>query len=160
MTQFQTVIQKIQERLDEFGIVLNPPATTAAIEEFERVYGLTIPADILSFYSYCNGFEALTDFFNVLSLEEITREQINYQTGIVGREFIFAEYMIYSDSWNIRLTPNGHFEYEIINSNHGTDEVVVLTNSLADFIVRYLDGNGVFGDEGLYAWYEQRKAGK
>ena len=101
MTQLQTVIQKIQEKHEEFGIVLNSPVTATAIEEFERVYGLTIPEDILSFYSYCNGFEAQDDFLNILSLEDITHQERTYQTGIFGRQFVFAEYMIYSDSWAV-----------------------------------------------------------
>lgn len=87
--------------------------------------------------------------FQILPIEEI------FENGIVNQAFCFAEYMIYSDEWRIQVKDEK--EYSITNSNHGADKTVVLTHSIKEFFESYLKG-GLFGNNGLYHWYEDKKA--
>jgi len=59
--------------------------------------------------------------------------------------------MIYCDFWNIEINPSNADEYWI--SNPG-ESVRILTNSLAEFLNRFL-AKGVFGDGGLYTWHHE-----
>jgi cell wall assembly regulator SMI1 len=151
----QTVIETLAAKRAELGIAPAPPASAEAITAFEKAYQLTIPTDIKAFYQFCNGFETNDFLFRVLPLEEIVNELQEYDHGVVGSKFVFAEYMIYSDAWQILLTAKAVSGYQIINANHGTDKQVVLTDSIADFIIRYLIEGGVFGEHGLLTWYEE-----
>ena len=61
--------------------------------------------------------------------------------------------MIYSDAWVIELNKSG--EYTIKNGNHDLNQLMVLTNSISEFLERYLKGDGIFGEKGLYNWIEE-----
>ena len=56
--------------------------------------------------------------------------------------------MIYCDMWTITINPDDN-SYSIYNK---TDTTIILTNSFADFLDKFLTG-GVF--EGLYKWREE-----
>ncbi|MBO2011132.1 SMI1/KNR4 family protein [Hymenobacter negativus] len=155
---FDTLIQKALGRQTLLGIQLNPPATTDVIAAFEKTFEITLPDELQSFYRQCNGFETDDVLFRVIPLEEAIRELEEYNNGVKGSAFTFAEYMIYSDVWMVRLKPEIADAYEIINQNHGTEPIIVLTDSILEFIIRYAESGGDFGDEGLYKWFEERKA--
>ena len=157
MISINDVIQKIAEHQNKFAIKLNPPASASVVSEFEKIFELTLPADLLDFYRFSNGFETSDLLFRIIPLEDIVQEVLQCNNGLKGREFTFAEYMIYSDAWKIRLKHDGINGYEITNDNHKSAYAVVLTNSLFEFITRYLDGSGVFGERGLNEWFEQQQ---
>lgn len=93
-------------------IKLNPSATTEDICKLESAVGHVLPEEIKSFYSYCNGFDTEDWIFNVLSIEQI----LYYKFELELSEFYFAEYMIYTDDWRIKIENSD--TYFITNGNH------------------------------------------
>ena len=158
MNNLENVLQKLVDSQEKFGIEFNQPADDTLIADFNTEFELKLPDEMVRLYKFSNGFSTLDALFRIIPLEECIRELLQYDNGVKGSEFVFAEYMIYSDIWKVRLMQNSQEAYDIINQNHETEATVILTNSLAEFINRYLDGGGVFGDEGLYKWFEERKA--
>lgn len=144
----QDIIDAIAAKNSHQGIVVHPPATRAEITAFERQLGFTLPGDFISFYATCNGFECNEDIFNMSSLADICRHTDNYGTNW----FYFAEYMICSEFWGMRLLKDG--TYEIFNDN---EPELVLTTYLEVFLHRFLSGN-VFETDGLYDWQAKVKA--
>lgn len=138
----KTLINAIIAKHQSNGIFPEPPAKAARIRAFEKRIGFLLPDDFREFYSLCNGFECNEDIFHMVSLESITGHPEQY-----GHHwFYFAQYMIYSDSWGLRLTDAG--QYEIFNGHYPSE---VLTRSLYEFLERFLTGN-VFDPGGLYDW--------
>jgi hypothetical protein len=131
------------------GFELNLPATLAEINSFESRIGFPLPPAFKEFYTLCNGFTCNEDIFRMVPLEEV----LAYLNGNnYGKDwYYFAEYMIYSDMWMLRMETDG--TYAILK--HGMDEPI-LTHSLHDFLERFLRGN-VFDPGGLYDWSEECK---
>jgi hypothetical protein len=67
-----------------------------------------------------------------------------------------AEYMIYSDMWSLEINPDDPNDYSISVIDWDRRKII-LTNSLAEFIGRFLKG-GVFEKGGLYHWKDEIKA--
>ncbi|MBF9255824.1 SMI1/KNR4 family protein [Pontibacter sp. 172403-2] len=151
MNQFKELFGRLKEKSDELGIVLSKPATEEELFKLEESVNQKLPKDILDFYSFSNGFESDDFIFRAIPISEI----LDYKAELETSSFYFAEYMIYSDSWAIHL--KSEREYSIENGNHGTEEEVILTQSLYEFIEKYITGEGIFGDNGLYSWYENIK---
>jgi hypothetical protein len=141
------LIQSIAAKHKVSGIEINAPATLADISAFERQIGFSLPADFVEFYVTCNGFGCNEDIFNMVPLEEIRRYPRDYGTNW----FYFAEYMIYSDMWGLRLSDTAN--YEIFN---GSYPIIPMTSSLEEFLFRFLKGN-VFEPGGLYDWQDELK---
>ncbi|MET0467043.1 MAG: SMI1/KNR4 family protein [Chitinophagaceae bacterium] len=139
------LINIIELKHCDTGIKLNPAASIEKIEKTEVLLGFKLPEDFKEFYQVCNGFECQEDIFNFLPLEDLLRE------GDHGKDWAaFAEYMIHSDVWSLRVLEKG---YEIFyNDGHE----IVLTNALTTFLERFLKGN-VFDEEGLYEWRDEIK---
>jgi SMI1 / KNR4 family (SUKH-1) len=128
-------------------VTFHPPATRSQIRDFEAILKAPLPDDLQEFYLSCNGFDTRDFLFRVLPLEDIVRD------GIRGRDcFAFAEYMIYSETWLIRLDPADTNFYWISNEYFANP----LTRSLAVFLDRYRAG-GLFGPDGLSYWSEESK---
>lgn len=126
--------------------VVNPPATPEAIAAFEKKVGFQLPDDFREFYSFCNGFGVDEDIFNMNSLEDV----LSYESHYGENWFHFAEYMINSEMWTVRIKPSG--AYEIIYDT----ENLVLTGSLNEFLSHFLEGN-VFDYGGLMYWSNNLK---
>src|SRR5687768_9314960 len=126
MTSIEQIIRRLKHEGQKFGIVLNSPAPTSELKGIKEKLGVELPSDISNFYKVCNGFESEDHLFRIIPIREIIEEK----SELENRTFDFAEYLIYSDTWSIRLGEDGTF-YEIINCNHGTENPVVLSNSLA-----------------------------
>lgn len=138
------IIKRLKIDGRKFGIEMHPPASEAEIEIFENKTQIQLPSDIKDFYRKCNGFDTYDWLFRVLPLKDIISEK----DQLPKNRFHLAEYMIYSDSWIVEIRDNG--EYVIVNSNHGTEDEIVLCDSIVIFINRYLDGDGAATENGLY----------
>ena len=138
------LIESIVQKHRNSGIDIYPPATSLDITAFEKQIGFSFPNDFKDFYSICNGFGCVEDIFNIIPLHEIRRHPQDYGTNW----FYFAEYMIYSDTWGLRLTTSG--QYEIFNGSYPN---IAMTSSLIEFLSKFLKGN-VFDPSGLYEWHE------
>lgn len=151
MSKFKAFFAKYEDRMHALGVKLNPPATKEAIDNLEVAVGISLPEEIRSFYSYCNGFDTDDWIFNLLSIEQI----LYYKSELEHSEFYFAEYMIYSDNWQIKIENSE--TYFITNGNHEESNRLVLTNNIVEFLEVYLNSNGILSESGLYKWFEEKK---
>jgi len=143
----ETLLASLKANIEQTDITLYPGASPTLIEQFEQEMSVVLPVDFKIFYSLCNGFESEEDMFRMIPLEEIVDSKPQYQP----KQFYIAEYLIYCDMWEVELTDIILESYRIYNMN------VTLTNSLAVFLNRFLQG-GVFGDAGLYNWQKSSRA--
>jgi hypothetical protein len=144
----QSAIEQLQNYKGPVGLSLHPGADDAMLQAVENTYNITLPDDFKEFYRFADGFETDEDIFNMIPLKYIIENK--HRKG--GAAFYIAEYMIYSDMWQLEINPDNCNDYKIIiwaNNNK-----LVLTNSLGEFISRFLKG-GVFGTGGLYEWQDE-----
>ena len=141
------MIADLSTNLSSYDIALYPPATKEDLLNFERKLRSPIPEDFKAFYLFCNGFESAEDLFRIIPLSEIADDLSKYKPNC----FAFAEYMIYSDMWEIKINPSKSDEYRI--SNHGL-VFRDLTDSFGEFLNRFLT-KGVFEEGGFYTWHDQ-----
>ncbi|MBL7711530.1 MAG: SMI1/KNR4 family protein [Chitinophagaceae bacterium] len=134
------IIGLIKQKHKVTGIDINTPANLSDIADFERQIGFSLPTDFKAFYLTCNGFTCHKDIFSIIPLQSITQ----YPKDFGDNWFYFSEYMIYSDTWGLRLTATG--EYEIFNGSYPNK---ALTSSLSEFLQKFLKGD-VFETGGLY----------
>ncbi|MEI9943781.1 MAG: SMI1/KNR4 family protein [Chitinophagaceae bacterium] len=145
------IITRIQRDKIDLGITLYDKTSLSDISSFEQTMSLSLPDDIKTFYSFCNGFESAEDMFRVLPLNEIIENISNGRdTYLVDKKDLhLAEYMIYCDMWTLSISEQNNNDYYIYNK---TDKVITLTHSFAEFLSVFLN-DGVF--KGLYNWREQ-----
>ena len=144
MSKFKAFFVKHKDRMKALGVKLNPPATNEDISKLEIAVGYIPPEEIKSFYAHCNGFDTEDWMFNLLSIEQI----LCYKSELELPEIYFGEYLIYTDDWRIKI--------EDANTYFITNQQVVLTNSIFEFLEVYLNSGGVFSENGLYKWFEKK----
>ena len=133
-----------------FELKLHAGANEALIKKVENTYGVTLPEDFKTLYRFSDGFEIDEDILNMIPLTEmISNKAANEPIWI-------AEYMIYCDMWGLEINPDDPNDYSISVSDQDKGKIK-LTNSLAEFIARFLKG-GVFEIGGLYHWADEIKA--
>lgn len=79
-------------------------------------------------------------------------DALEYSQNFGESWFDFAEYMIYSDTWSVKILKGGR--YELYNT---AEDNLVVTDSLQEYLDRFLRG-GVFQEGGLYDWHEELKS--
>lgn len=136
------VIDYLRRHLDETDITLNQGASDESIEQFEKSTGIILPDDVKQFYRFANGFESEEYLFNIVPLEYI----VDSETGNI----YIAEYSIYADMWQLEINPANANDY-LITTMSAKDERIVLTNSFAELLSRFLK-EGLIGEKGLCAW--------
>jgi len=148
-TKLFDVLYFIKDNSTLVGIELNKPATENEIDFFEN-NKIKLPQDFKNLYKFINGFETVEDLFRLIPLNEITDNGIdNY--CISDTSFHFTEYVIYCDMWTVEINPNDIESYKIYNK---ADNVVYLTNSLAEFLCVFIN-KGIY--KGLYEWREKKQ---
>jgi hypothetical protein len=133
-----------------FELTLHPAADETLIQVLEKEYNINLPEDFKYFYRFTDGFEMGEDIFNMIPLDEMIDNSKDDKCPSI------AEYMIYSDMWHLEINADNPNLYEIYVLDYDSEKIV-LTNSLAEFIARFLKG-GVFEKKGLYAWKDEIKA--
>ncbi len=150
MNQIHKIIERLTTDGQKFDIVLNQPASNTDIESFEKETKIRLPSELRQFYQKCNGFDAGNDLlFRVIPLHDIVSER----DLLTQNRFPLAEYMIYSDTWIIEI--KGEEKYVIVNSNHGSEQELILCDSIVTFLNRYLDGDGCAAKNGLYKCFDE-----
>lgn len=134
------------------GLTLHKSASEELISRVESIYNITLPSDFKTLYRFTDGFETVEDIFNMIPLAEI----IDSKARNNDEPLYIAEYMIYSDMWQLETDPKNPDGYSISVIDYYGNKIV-LTNSLGEFISRFLKG-GVFEIGGLYAWADEIKA--
>lgn len=143
-TKLIDVLTFIKNNTTFVGIDLNKPATENEIDFFENSK-IKLPQDFKTLYEFSNGFETDEDLFRLIPLNEII-DNGKDDYCISDTSFHFAEYMIYCDMWTVEIKPNDIENYKIYNK---ADNVVYLTNSLAEFLCVFIN-KGIY--DGLYEW--------
>lgn len=136
----EELIRKIDCDARRLRITCYPKATNTEIAAFETFLGAAMPADMKTFYSFCNGFQAEEDLFRIIPLSEMIENKAYGETPD-SIDFDFAEYLIYCDVWTMTLSKTDHRDYLIYNGT--TDAMTLLTNSFTYFLDRFLN-------DGLY----------
>ena len=149
-TELIDVLNFIKDNKVFSGIELNKPATENDIDFFERRKKIKLPNDFKTLYKFSDGFETDEDLFRLIPLSEITDNgKDNY--CINDTSFHFTEHMIYSDMWTVEISPNDFENYKIYSKK---DDIVYLTNSLAEFLCVFINKR-IY--EGLYEWREKKQ---
>ncbi|RLJ77141.1 SMI1/KNR4 family protein [Pedobacter alluvionis] len=132
MNKFKQLFKNHKYAVKQLGITLNDPCSNKDLANLESKLNLLLPPDLIDFYKFCNGFDTDDFLFRVVPIAET----VDYQGELKNNTFHFAEYMIYSDQWLIEIYEGGG--YEILNNNHGTQEMAVQTTSVLKFLEIYL----------------------
>ncbi|TYZ13274.1 SMI1/KNR4 family protein [Hymenobacter lutimineralis] len=161
MFSLPALLQQIQDARKRLDVEFHLNETQSCIAEVEARLNRRLPEEIRAFYAQCPGFWTNDGLFRVLSMADILVElEVPAATSSnTKRHFPVADYMIFSDVWEVVLDEGNSARYVIVNSNHHTEEPVVLTDSLYEFINKFLR-EGVFeGEEveGLYGWRKRLK---
>ena len=142
-TSLAEVLGFIEKESGHLTITLSDAATKEDIAAFE-CGNFRLPDDFKMFYQFSNGFQTLDWLFNIIPLQDMAA---NRKEGLhQAQSFHFAEYMVYAEIWSVEIKQADH--YSIYKHSPGK-EPMVLTNSLAEFLARYVNG-GVF--DGLLDW--------
>ena len=144
------IIDYLKANSAELDFTLKPPVSEGLIRKVEEAYGIILPEDIKQFYKFSNGFQTDDWMFNLIPMEEMMDQTVNYKYN--KEPLPLAEYLIYSETWHLEVSSGNPNQYSI--TIHPVTGKVTLTHSLAEFIQRFLDG-GLFGENGLCYWVEQ-----
>jgi hypothetical protein len=147
-TSLREVLKYINNNASKIGFQLNRPATDIEIKTFEN-QKVELPEDFKLLYRFSNGFETDFDLFRLIPLDEIIGNRFDKRYLLNETSFHFTEYMIYSDMWSVDINKNNKNNYKIYNR---TDNIVYLTNSLAEFLCVFIN-KGIY--DGLYEWRER-----
>ena len=140
------LIQAIAEKHKHEKFVLRPPVSPDRLAIFEKHIGFPLPDDFRTFYTICDGFEMDDDdMFKFADLDEIMKGHGTKEKNA----FHFADYLVYSDMWTLKYFGAG--DYRIM---HLGAKEIILTDSLAEFLGRFLQG-GVSDNGGLYDWHDE-----
>jgi SMI1 / KNR4 family (SUKH-1) len=140
--QIMNRLDEIIEKLKTKGFQLNLPASNHEIEQLEVLLNQKLPTEMKVFYLKANGFDTLDYLFRLIPIEEI----IKYKSELdKPNAFHIAEYMIYSDTWDLILDIKDSEKYTIVNANHNSTEPYIISDTFYDFIEHYLNGSGVMG---------------
>lgn len=144
----QFTIEELKECAKTDTLRLHSGASEASLEEVESIYGKALPEDFKMLYRFSDGFETDEYIFNMIRIEEMIENKVKYNNPLY-----IAEYLIYSDMWELDISSQNPNDYQITNLTH-LNTTITLTRSLAEFIHRFLQG-GVFEEAGLYAWHDE-----
>lgn len=150
-TTLSDVLDFVRNNSNELGIYLNNGASDIEIDNFEQ-NRMALPDDFKLLYKLANGFETDEDIFRLIPLDEILTREKDDDYLISDNSFHFTEYMIYCDMWTVEIDPQNKNDYKIYNK---ADDVVFLTNSIAEFLATFID-KGIY--DGLYQWREDIKS--
>lgn len=139
------LLTDIRDDKIKHDITLYEGASAQEIADFEERMGITLPEDLKTFHSFCNGFYSAEDMFQIIPLSEtLDSMSKGYYPNLRNGQFQIAEYMIYCDAWTIQISDSMH-EHK---TTYTIDDARV---NIVQFLKVFLAG-GVF--EGLYEWRE------
>lgn len=105
----QTAIAQLQNYSGPEELTLHEGADEALLKAVEDTYHITLPDDFKTLYRFSDGFETDEDIFNMITLKDMIAD--NERNG--EPNFYIAEYMIYSDMWQLKINPDNCNDYKI-----------------------------------------------
>jgi hypothetical protein len=131
------------------GCTVAPGVPAWQITAFEERYHVRLPADLREYFSVCNGLVDDTDarwddewlsllaFWPFEQLHPLRRDaDMSAHLGQASSYFVFADFLISSHEYSIRLTEDSGQSGPIIVDGYA---VTVIATSFSDFIVAYLE---------------------
>ena len=119
-------------------------ATAAQIEEWERRYEITLPADLRDYVSRVNGIfrgEALEfdhEGLSFLPLSAMCPEADWTEFGGRPNMFVFADFLIKSHWWCVALDNEPHQHTRVYLGGCGTKDRII-ADSLSEFFDLYMN---------------------
>jgi hypothetical protein len=131
-------LSELSQTWREQGITLGPPASESALREFEAESGVTLPKDFAKYLSTVGGMPDQGDWdtesIRFWPLTEIAPVRAISDSSLVG-VFVFADYLISSHTYGIRLSPPRVGEVLIIFYPGS----FTLASSFTEFLQMYLE---------------------
>ena len=90
-----SVVNRIKDKMKRKGIYGKKVVSINEIKKFENKIGITLPEEIVLFYTQiCNGCKMLDDF------ELLSMEEWKYDIENVKKSFLFTKYWIWEDDYD------------------------------------------------------------
>lgn len=132
----QEVSKRFIEDQSNRSFKFNTPASDTLIEEVETILGNKLTDDLKYFYKNLNGIESDDNFiFRVIPLQEVKENLLNDSCC-----YIVAEYLIYSDTWEILLDNDSEkiVTYVYNTEKQTTTHKLLWPVSFSEFLSIYL----------------------
>ena len=141
------------------GISLNPGAPARAIDDFERCYGVRVPAEVREFYAHSDGMPSGTwdeELLSFYPLAEVYPVPVVLPTGHRGLPdyngierslpdaasyFVFADYSVRCHVYAVRLSADRAAACPVVWIAGG-DKWEVQTASFGEFLRLYAEDPG------------------
>ncbi len=149
--RIEDFLERLQRAESRNAFKLLPSVYDDVVEQVESKLGSAIPDDFRKFYSFCNGTTESVDEFRIITLEEFIKyDEEPERRWKAPWEFPFGEYAFFSNVWAVSIDKNNRNNYTIYTPYK--DDRLYYTNSLAEFLERYLD-EGIY--DGIYKWGDE-----
>lgn len=103
-------ISRIKVKLMEKGITLIEPVDINVIRNFEQKYNVTIPEEMVLFYTIISNGCKMIDGFRLRAFEEW-----KYNHELISKEFPFEKYYIWEEDDNFEINQIEYGNIELID---------------------------------------------
>jgi len=128
----------------KFQISKNAGIEINQLREIENKFSITLPNELVEFYTSSNGLQGDDFIFNIIPFEEIEKDKDD-----LGIYLVFSEYMIYSETCGLEIDKIDKNKYRFFNTSlYQTENGIInrkyVADSIVDFIKLYCK-KGTFG---------------
>ena len=153
--EMSPLLEQLKLYWESTGVKLGSGVTEQAIKAFETGYGVYLPADFHDYFRFIGGMEkegdaddSMMSFWPLESVKSVPEKLVQF-AGIPDYSrvtanlrdpqyyFVFADWMIWSQVYAIRLTPNRNDENHIMWIC-GSEHCYIIANSFSELINSYL----------------------
>lgn len=134
-----TIYQRLRNAWLKSGVPTNVGATPREIQAFESRYCMRLPAQFRAYLSTVNGMaggatdESLISFLPIDKIDVVPNSaDLHSKAGV---EIVFAEYLIFSHYYAMRVTKNG--DQDGVYAADGTNQARI-SSSFDEFLYAYL----------------------
>jgi hypothetical protein len=120
----------------KFKFVQKPGIDAERLLKIENALKVKLPQELRDFYQLTNGIEGEDFIFNIIPFDEV--DVLNDGNG---KYLIFAEYLIYSDTFGVELDESNPNKYRIFNWTGDANSLQrkYKTDSVVAFIKQYCE---------------------
>ncbi len=136
--KIEDVIEKFRNNGTEQKYRFGSSASDNLVKEAEEIFGGKLTEDINYFYKNINGIESNDDYcFRIVPLNEV----IDFYLDNENHGFVFAEYLIYCDLWELEIsgTENKIISYVPDKENKEILYRVTWSENFTEFLNLYFE---------------------
>jgi len=141
-----SVFQELKQHFIDDGVQINPPVSKEDLIQFERKYGVALPADLKEYFLLFNGTsqgnfgDSGYAFFSLEELEPIceTSDLNDEEKSIYHNCFAFSDYMIWCWGYVIRLNSVAG-DNPVLSIYLSSPSDLKVANSFSEFVSIYLE---------------------